>query len=51
MDDYVERMINEFPMKISNIDTYLTPDGDNIYISKLKSKVWIKKKLKSSILQ
>ena len=31
MDDYVERMVNEFPMKISKIDTALTPAGNNIF--------------------
>ena len=29
--NYVEIIINEFPMKISNSDTYLTPDGNNIF--------------------
>ena len=31
MDDYVGRMINESPMKISKGDTALTPDGNNIF--------------------
>ena len=31
MDDYVERMINEFSIKISKINTALTPDGNNIF--------------------
>ena len=30
MDDYVEMNINNFPMKISNSDTALTPSGNNI---------------------
>ena len=31
MDDYVERVINQFPMKISKSDTDLTPDGNNTF--------------------
>ena len=31
MKNYVERMIHEFPMKISSSDTDLTPDGNNIF--------------------
>ena len=31
MDDYVERMINEFSIKISKMNTALTPDGNNIF--------------------
>ena len=31
MDDYVEIMINEFPMKISNSDTDLTTHRNNIF--------------------
>ena len=30
MDNYVESMINYFPMDISKIDTDLTPSGNNI---------------------
>ena len=33
MDDYVEIMINEFPMKTSKSDTALTP-ADNLYFEK-----------------
>ena len=29
--DYVEMIINNFPMKISNSDTDLTPYGNNIF--------------------
>ena len=29
MDDYVERIINELQIKISNSNTYLTPGGNN----------------------
>ena len=31
MDDYVESIINEFPMKISKSYTALTPSGNNIF--------------------
>ena len=31
MDNYVERMINELPIKISKSDTALTPYGNNIF--------------------
>ena len=31
MDNYVERMINEFPMKRRKSDTALTPTGNNIF--------------------
>ena len=31
MDDYVERIINEFPMKTSKSDTALPPAGNNIF--------------------
>ena len=31
MDDYVERMINYLPMKLSKSDTDLTPAGNNIF--------------------
>ena len=31
MDDYVERIINDFWMKISKIGTDVTPDGNNIF--------------------
>ena len=31
MDDYVERVINELPMKIIKSDMNLTPDGNNIF--------------------
>ena len=31
MDNYVERVINEFPMKISNSDTDLKPARENIF--------------------
>ena len=32
MDNYVERMINEFRMKISRIDTALTAAGNNLFL-------------------
>ena len=31
MGNYVERMINEFPMKISKIDMALTSSEENIF--------------------
>ena len=31
MDNYVEMIINEFPIKVSNNDMSLTPDGNNIF--------------------
>ena len=31
MEDYFERMINGFPMKISKSDTDSTPDGNNLF--------------------
>ena len=31
MEDYVERIINELPIKISNSDMVLTPSGSNIF--------------------
>ena len=31
MDNYVESMINDFPMKISKSDTALTPSVNNIF--------------------
>ena len=31
MDDYVERMINQFPMKMKKSDTALTPDWNIIF--------------------
>ena len=37
MDDYVEIMINKFPMKIYKSDTDLTPAGNNIF-EKVNSK-------------
>ena len=42
MEDYVERMINELPMKISKSDTALTPSG-NKFFGKVTSKRWILK--------
>ena len=42
MENYVERMINNFPMKISRSDTYLTPDGNNIF-EKCNRKSLVKK--------
>ena len=42
MDDYVERMINEFPMKISKSDMNLTPYGNNLF-DHITEKVWVKK--------
>ena len=50
MDDYVERISIDFPMKISKRDTAFTPAGNNIF-EKGNRKFWVKKKLKSSILQ
>ena len=50
MENYVERMIHEFPMKTSRSDTDLTPDRNNIF-ENVTEKFWVKKKLKSSILQ
>ena len=38
-DDYVERMISYFPMKISKSDTDLTPSGNNIF-EKVTEKIW-----------
>ena len=31
IDNYVERIINEFPTKISKCDAALTPVGNNIF--------------------
>ena len=31
MDGFVEKIFNEFPMKIGNIDMDLTPNGNNIF--------------------
>ena len=31
MDDYIESMMNESPMRISNSDTYLNPAGSIIF--------------------
>ena len=31
MENYVERVITEFPMKISKSDTYLNLDGNNLF--------------------
>ena len=50
MDDYVERIINESPMKTSKSDMALTPAGNNI-LKKATAKGWLKKKLKSYIIQ
>ena len=50
MDKFVERIINEFPMKISKSDTTLNPDGGNI-LKKVTAKVWVEKKLNSYILR
>ena len=44
MDDYVERMINNFPIKINKSDMALTPAGNNIF-EKVNRKIWVKKKL------
>ena len=49
MDDYVERMINDYPMKISNSDTDFTPTGNNI-IEKGNRKRLVKNKPKLFIL-
>ena len=48
MYGYVEKMINEFPIKISNIDTSLTPDGNNIFFKDNRKSIG---KKKISILQ
>ena len=50
MDDYVKSIINDFPIKINRNDATLTPDGNNIF-EKVTSIVWVKKKLKISILK
>ena len=42
MNYYVESMINEFPIKISNIDTALTPSGNYIF-EKGNRKIMVKK--------
>ena len=39
MDDYVEIINNDFPMKISKSDTDLTPSGNNIF-EKVTEKIW-----------
>ena len=49
MEKYVKRMINEFPIKMININTDLNPDENTIF-GKLTEKVWVKKKLNGSIL-
>ena len=48
IDDNVERMINESPMEEKG-DTDLTTAWNNIF-KKVIEKVWVKKRLKSSIL-
>ena len=48
MDDYVERIINEFLMRISNSNAALTPSGNNLYE---KGNIKRLGKLKISILQ
>ena len=50
MDNFVERMINELPMRISKSDTALNPAG-HILLKKVTAKVWVKNKPNSSILQ
>ena len=50
MDNYVEKMINEFPMITSKSDTSLTPAGNNI-LKKVTENLWVKNKLNSYILQ
>ena len=50
MDVYYERMINDVPTKTSKSDTTITLYGYNI-LKKVTEKVWVKNKLKSSILQ
>ena len=47
--DHVESIINDFPVKISNSVTDLTPYGNNIF-EKVTAKGWVKK-LNYSILQ
>ena len=42
MDDYIERVINKFPMKIRKSDTDLTPDG-NIFSKKGNRRILGKK--------
>ena len=42
MDAYFEKIINDFPIKIRNSDTYLTPAGNNLFENVIE-KVWIKK--------
>ena len=49
MDKYVERIFNEFPMKISKTDTALTPAVNNIFENGNRKRR-VKIKLKSSIL-
>ena len=48
MNDYFEKMINGFLMKICRSDTNLTLSGNNLFE---KGKIWVKTKLKSSVLQ
>ena len=50
MDEYFERMINQFLIKISKSDSYLNPAGNNIF-QKVTAKVWVKKNLMGYILQ
>ena len=50
MEDCVERMINELPMKISKSDMYLTPSGNNIF-EHFNRKRLGKNKLKIPMLQ
>ena len=50
MNDYVERIINDFSMKISRTDTDLTSARNNIF-EKLSERGWLKKKPKSYIIQ
>ena len=44
MDAYVERIINNSPIKINKSDMALTSTGNNIF-GKVNSKVWVKKKI------
>ena len=50
MDNYNERVFNEFPIQISTSDADLTPAGNDTFL-KLIAEFWLKMKLKSSIIK
>ena len=51
MYGYVEKMINEFPINISNIDTSLTPDGNNIFFKDNRKSIGKKKDFHTSVVR